>query len=229
MEKAAILFMGPPGTGKGTQTFKVTERFPNFTHFDTGGEIYRKVTDPRFATDSVVQKQKEIYFAGILNDPQWVSELVAERIKTYAKQDRGVVFSGSPRTLHEAKTIIPTLFDAYGKDRVLTFILEVSKETAKKRSLGRISCSNKKCRYPATKDQRGKPCPACGTTLPMEDQKDEIWKISHLDTRFKEYRERTLPAVKYLFSLGLGETLDGEKSAEETFIQVVEAIERRLN
>lgn len=229
MEKAAILFMGPPGTGKGTQAFKVTERFPNFIHFDTGGEIHRRVTDPYFATDPVVQKQKEIYFAGILNDPQWVSELVAERIKTYAKQDRGVIFSGSPRTLHEAKTIIPILFDAYGKDRVLAFILEVSKETAKKRSLGRISCSNKKCRYPATKDQKGKPCPACGTTLPMENQKDEIWKVSHLDTRFKEYRERTLPAVKYLLSLGLGEILDGEISVEETFTQVVEAIKRRFN
>lgn len=229
MEKAAILFMGLPGTGKGTQAFKVTERFPNFTHFDTGGEIYRRIMDPRFATDPVVQKQKEIYFAGILNDPQWVSDLVAERIKTYAGQDRGVVFSGSPRTLHEAKTIAPILFDAYGKDRVLVFVLEISEETAKKRSLGRISCSNKKCRYPATKDQGGKPCPACGTILPTEDQKDEDWKVSHLDTRFEEYRERTLPAVKYLLSLGLGETLDGEKSVEEIFTQIIEAIERRFN
>ncbi|MDP2735325.1 MAG: nucleoside monophosphate kinase, partial [bacterium] len=136
MEKAAVLFMGLPGAGKGTQAFRLTKHFPNFVHFDTGGEIYRRITDPLYEGDEMVQKQKEIYFAGVLNDPQWVSDLVAERIRTYSAQDQGLVFSGSPRTRYEAEAIAPVLFDSYGKGRVAVLVVNVSEETARQRSLG---------------------------------------------------------------------------------------------
>jgi len=229
MKKAAVLFMGLPGAGKGTQAFRLTELFPDFVHFDTGGEIYRRITDPRFEGDEMVQQQKEIYFAGVLNDPQWVADLVAERIRTYSAQDRGLVFSGSPRTLYEAKAVAPILFDAYGKDRVAVLALEVSEETARERSLGRISCTDKTCRFPTTRDMAGKPCPVCGAALPTGDQKDEEWKISQLSTRFAEYRERTVPAVEYLRSLGLVEEIDGEMTPEEVSSAVLEVLEKRLD
>ncbi|GMR19354.1 MAG: adenylate kinase [Patescibacteria group bacterium] len=226
MNKAAILLMGLPGTGKGTQAFRITERFPNFTHFDTGGEIFRRINDPSFSQDPLVQQQKEIYLTGKLNDPEWVASLVMERIRFYAQKDRGVVFSGSPRTLYEAQTITPVLFESYGRGRVLIIIPEVSEETARQRSLNRLTCGNKTCRYPTTKGKAGQPCPHCGETLPQGKQEGESWKIDQLETRFSEYRRRTLPGIEYLFSLGLGTKVNGEKSQEEVFTQILRAMER---
>lgn len=228
MEKAAILLMGLPGAGKGTQAFRITERFPNFVHFDTGGEIYRRITDPAYQDDPVVQEQKEVYFAGKLNDPKWVSELVAERIRFYSEENKGIIFSGSPRTLFEAKQIAPILFESYGKDRVLVLVLGIAQETALSRSLNRLVCGNKTCRYPTAKEMAGKPCPSCSQILPEGEQEEESWKTEQIQTRFNEYRERTVPALEYLLSFEIAEMLDGELPLEEVSAHVFEAIERRL-
>lgn len=231
MKKGAVLFMGLPGTGKGTQALKLVERFPNLVHFDTGGEIYRRLYDSTFASDEKVQEQKRIYESGVLNNPLWVAELVNERIRFYAKEEKGLVFSGSPRTLPEAKKIIPLLLKTYGQEKVLVIILSTSKKTVRKRSLNRLVCSNRTCRYPTTKEHAGERCPQCGKRLPKTgEQRGEEWKVSKLETRFKEFEERTLPAIEYLLSLGLlVEAIDAERSPDEIFADVLEAIERRLD
>jgi len=228
MEKAAVLLMGLPGAAKGTQAFQINQVFPNFVHFDTGGEIYRKITDLTFENDPVVIEQKKVYLSGKLNDPKWVAELVAERIRFYSQEDKGIVFSGSPRTLFEAKEIAPILFDNYGRDRVLVLFLDISEETALARSLGRLICTNKTCRYPTTKDKAGYPCPSCSQILPKDTQDEESWKIDQIQTRFDEYQERTVPVLEYLLSFGIMETIDGERTKKEVSAQIHEMIERRL-
>lgn len=233
MKKAVIILMGLPGSGKGTQALKLVERFSDSVHFDTGGEIYRRLYDPAFAGDSEIQELKGVYEAGILLSgykPEWVAALVNERIHFYAKQGKGIVFSGSPRTIPEAKAIVPLLLKTYGQEKVLAIILSASKETVRKRSLNRLVCSNQKCRYPTTKEHAGERCPQCGKRLPKAgEQKGEEWKVSKLETRFKEFEERTLPAIEYLLSLGLlVEEIDAERPPDEIFADVLEAVERRL-
>lgn len=230
VKKGAILLMGLPSIGKGTQALKLVERFPDFAHFDTGGEIYRRINDPAFAGDPNVQEQKKIYESGILEDPQWVAKLVAERIRFYTREGKGIVFSGSPRTPYEAETIAPILFEAYGRDHVLVLVLSASEKTAAKRSRNRLVCSNRGCRYPTTKEHAGERCPQCGEKLPTaEEQKGEEWKVATLETRLKEFRERTLPALEYLLSLGIAtEVIDAEKPPKEIFVDVLAAVERRL-
>lgn len=227
--QGAILLMGIPGAGKGTQAFRLMQHFPNFVHFDTGGEIYRRITDPAFANDSTVQEQKEIYFAGKLNTPAWVSKLVAERIRHYAREGHGVILSGSPRTVTEAQAIAPLLSKVYGRRRILIMVLRVSEEEARQRSLKRVTCTNKACRYPTTPDHAGQPCPKCSQVIPqMADQKGEEWKISRLETRFAEFRERTLPALEFLRQRFSTADIDGERSEEEVFAQILSAVEKNL-
>jgi len=221
--------MGLPGIGKGTQALKLVERFPNFMHFDTGGEIYRRINDPAFANDPRVREQKRIYESGVLNDPRWVAKLVEERTRFYAREGEGIIFSGSPRTLYEAKKIIPLLCKVYGKEHVLVLLLTTSEETAKKRGLNRLVCSNPECRYPTTKKYSGKRCPNCGKRLPFaKEQKGEDWKTSKFETRLKEFYERTLPALNYLRSLGLVEEINGEEAKGEVFQKVLAAAKQKF-
>lgn len=233
MKRGTIIFMGLPGSGKGTQAFRLVERFPNFVHFDTSVEIYRRLYDPALADDPKVGKLREIYEAGILlsgYDPRWVADLVVEQIHFHAKQGKGTIFSGSPRTLPEAEGIIPLLLKMYGKDRILTLILSISEGTARKRSRNRLVCRNPQCRYTTTKEHAEERCPKCGKKLPTpEEQKNENWKVSKLETRLKEYREHTLPAIEHLRSLGLSvEEIDAERSPDKIFADVTEVVKNRL-
>ncbi|OGC60050.1 hypothetical protein A3J33_04385 [candidate division WWE3 bacterium RIFCSPLOWO2_02_FULL_53_10] len=216
----AILLMGPPGAGKGTQAFRLAEQFPNFVHFDTGGEIYRRVTDPHFVDDPLVQEQKEIYFGGKLNTPEWVAGLVAERIRFYSGKGQGVIFSGSPRTVYETQAVMPLLEEAYGKEQILVVALGVSLETITKRSRDRLVCRNNLCRYPAALADKGTPCPNCGKPLPAEQSEDEKWKWQGMETRFREYRERTLPAIDILRAGYQTIAVDAEMSEEEIFAKI---------
>jgi len=220
--------MGLPGAGKGTQAFKLIERFPNFVHFDTGAEIYRRINDPAYASDPVVQRQKKLYNEGLLNDPQWVADLIVERIRHYGAQGKGIVFSGSPRTLYEAQVLMPLLFEIYGEDRTLVILLSVREETARQRAFDRLVCSNSRCRYPTTRKHLGEPCPKCGRKL-TDDRTTEGWKITKTDERFKEFRERTLPALAHLLSFGIAEVIDAEGTREDVFAKILEAIGRRLD
>jgi len=229
VKPGAILLMGLPGAGKGTQAFRLAAQFPNFVHFDTGGEIYRRVSDPHFAADPLVQEQKEIYFGGKLNTPEWVAGLVAERIHFYSDKNQGVIFSGSPRTLYEAEAILPILEECYGRERILVIEMKVSPETARERSLNRITCTKKGCRYPAHRSQGGKPCPNCGQLLPESGtQADEQWKIAQMGTRLKEYEERTKPALKFLKYELAHVHVNAEIDEESVFAKVLEAVKRNL-
>ena len=226
----AILLMGLPGAGKGTQAFRLAERFPNFVHFDTGGEIYRRITDPHFADDPLIREQERIYFAGDLNTPEWVAGLVSERIRFYSSKSQGVIFSGSPRTLKEAQTIFPLLEEGYGRNRTLVLEVLTSLETVIARSRKRITCANDACRYPAHWEERGEPCPNCGQPLPTEIPKKERWKIEKLEdgTRVREFEERTRPAIEFLKERVAYARVDGEKSEDKVFAQILTAVKKNL-
>lgn len=226
----AILLMGLPGAGKGMQAFRLAAQFPDFVHFDTGGEIYRRLTDPAFADDPIIQREMKRYFGKVLNTPSWVTEIVSERIRHYSGQGKGVIFSGSPRTPPEAQAVLPLLEECYGKDRVLILEVVVSPETATERSRTRLTCENKLCRYAATLEQRGEPCPECGSPLPLKQPKEEQWKYEGMvdGTRIREFEQLTQPALDYLKESVAHVRIDGEKDEDEVFTQILTAVKKNL-
>jgi adenylate kinase len=228
MKPGAVMLMGLPGAGKGTQAFRLARELPDSVHFDTGGEIYRRVSDPASTNDPIIQREKKRYFDQLLNTKEWVASMVSERIRYYSGEGKGVIFSGSPRTVIEAQTVLPLLEECYGNDRLLVVEIEVSPETARTRSLQRITCTNKACRYPATPEQRGTPCPNCGQILPLEMQKDERWKVEGIETRFDEFRNLTRPAIEFLKDRVAYVRVNGEKDAEDVFQQVLAAVREKL-
>jgi len=224
----AIFLMGLPGGGKDTQAFRFIKQFPNWVHVDTGGEIYRRITDPAFAEDTYVKQQIALYNAGALNDPLWVTKLIAERIQFYASQEKGIIFSGSPRTLYEAQNLSLVLEKAFGHRQILILEVAVLEETARKRSLDRITCGDKLCRYTTTKDMLGLPCPNCKRTFLKEDQKDDEWKVKELPKRFEEFYARTVPALKFMEERFTNSWVDGNLSMDAVEAQIYVVAARLL-
>jgi adenylate kinase family enzyme len=222
ISKAAIMLMGLPGAGKSTQAFRLVSALGDFLHFDTGGEIYRRIYNPHYAEDPLIQEQRRVYEGGFINDPAWVARLVVEQIQRYAAEEKGLVFSGSPRSRDEASEILAAMFAAYGKN-VVAIVLKIDEGTAAERARTRAVCSNRACRFPTKVVDVGTPCPHCGTTIPKPAE-EERWKIRLLDTRLREYWERTHPVVEKLQELGVVHIVDGEMTEEK----VQEEIERIL-
>lgn len=95
--KLAIFLLGGPGAGKSTQADLLAEKL-DFKHVNTG-DIVRKEIKKNL-------KEKAIYDSGELNTPVIVIKWLKQEIK---KINSNLIFSGSPRTLYEAKKLTPFL------------------------------------------------------------------------------------------------------------------------
>ena len=92
-----ILFLGPPGAGKGTQAALLSE-FTSYLHLSTG-ELLRNEVDSK--TDLGI-KVKEI-----INNGQLVSDEIVLKIvkKNLDKKNSGWILDGYPRNLSQADSL----------------------------------------------------------------------------------------------------------------------------
>lgn len=97
-----IIFLGPPGAGKGTQAVILAAKL-QVPHISTG-EIMREAVKKE---TELGKKVKSILDAGQLVSDDVVFELVVDRLKSDDCQD-GYILDGFPRTLAQAE-----LLDAY--------------------------------------------------------------------------------------------------------------------
>jgi adenylate kinase len=201
-DKIAVMIMGAPGSGKGTQAELLSKKLDLF-HFDTGRFLRKTLYSPQAKKDKEIQKEKKLNESGRLNTPSWVLKIVSGRIKEISKLGQSVVFSGSPRTEFEAfgdlknKGLIEVLEKEYGKKNMFIFSLEVSGDESVKRNKKRMSCPV--CGTPIMSGGKiAKSCPFCGGKL--EVRKDDNEKTVRL--RLEEYANRTAPVLSGLKKRG---------------------------
>lgn len=125
-EKLRILFLGPPGSGKGTQSARIAEKF-GLAHISTGDLIRGEIK----SGSELGNKVKAIVEAGNLVSDDIVNEIVKNKVANLKK----FILDGYPRTLEQAK------FFSEFSDFDFIFDLEVPHEELMDRLTGRRICT----------------------------------------------------------------------------------------
>lgn len=204
MAKRAVIIYGPPGSGKGTQA-NLLAWMKNFIHFDTGKYLEQYLNDDKNLDKPGVGEAKKQFDSGVLVEPAFVLKITAEETKEIAKAGYGIVFSGSPRTLFEAfgdnknEGLISVLETTYGKANIYPVFLKIDPREAIERNKNRRVCSvcANAILY-SDETHHHTTCPLCGAKL----RQRSVDKPEVLETRIKEYEERTRPIFSELEKRG---------------------------
>lgn len=197
----AVMIFGPPGSGKGTQANLLAWK-RGFVHFDSGKYLRNVLHDPARQKEKLVQRERKLNDAGMLNTPSWVLSIFKAESKKIHDAGMSIVYSGSPRTMYEAfgdsKTegLVAFLQKLYGKKNLHFISLEIPPSSAIKRNKKRRVCTI--CSTGVLATSKAKECPICAGPLKMRiDDRAEVAKA-----RINEFKTRTEPIFKELKKRG---------------------------
>ena len=215
--KRALIFLGPPGAGKGTQAKRMAKQL-GVPHLSTGDMLRDAVT----RRTSAGRLAEPIMERGDLVPDGIVLEMVEDRLSR-EDCDKGFIFDGFPRTIRQAEELDKILQRrGLGKPLVIQFL--VSSETLVKRVAGRWTCSvggetyninERPPKTPGICDNDG------GKLIQRSDDQPEIVK-----ERFAAYERQTEPLANYYRTHGVLETVDGDAGVEEVTRALNEILKR---
>jgi len=125
-----LILFGPPGSGKGTQSIKIAEKY-NFTHISTG-DIFRH--EIKNKTELGMRVQGIIESGELV--PDELLEALLENAMRKATGNRGFIFDGFPRTCRQAEDL-DVLLKKSDECVSLVLALEVNEEEVIQRLLNR--------------------------------------------------------------------------------------------
>jgi adenylate kinase len=200
-----LVFLGPPGAGKGTQAQRLARR-EGFPHVSTG-DILRAA----IAAGSAQGREAERYMQlGELVPDAVMIGVVAERLQE-PDAAAGFILDGFPRTLAQAEGLEAVLTKLGRQlDRVIYF--DVSEEKVVRRLSGRRVCRaaghiyHVISRPPETEGV----CDIDGSPLYMrdDDQPDTVRRRLHV------YREQTEPLLAFYRDRGVFVEIDAGNDVE---------------
>jgi adenylate kinase len=196
-----LIFLGPPGAGKGTLAAKAVDIL-GVPHVSTGA-IFRSAIA---AQSELGLKVRAIIDAGKLVDDETTIELVKERLAQDDVQ-KGYILDGFPRTTRQAEEL--ATFSSV--DKVVNF--DIPDSGVLERLGGRRVC--RKCGYnfhilfnkPAKEDV----CDHCGGEVYIRDDDQPV----AIQKRLEVYRSQTVPLIDFYRQKGLLLDVDARPAIEE--------------
>lgn len=204
-----ILFIGPQGSGKGTQAQILAQKF-NVPIFSTGNILRQRIKQG----DELGKEIENIINAGHLAPDDLVNRIVAEKIKMDGQN--GYILDGYPRNLAQAEFLD-------GVDE-LTHVLEIDlpEGEAIRRISGRRTCP--KCqavyhlKYNPPKNKGV--CNKDGEALIIRADERE----AAVKTRLKNYHKLTEPILEFYQQKGIYHKIDGMPPIAEVNKEILEIL-----
>lgn len=210
-----IIFLGAPGTGKGTQADNAAEVF-KIPAVSTGAIIRESIK----AGTEAGMAAKAFTDAGKLVPDETVIGIVKERL---AEPDcaGGFILDGFPRTVTQAEAL-----DRLGIEIDVAVSIEVENEKIVERMSGRRICAECGATYHIIYNppKNGR-CVKCGAEVTT--RADDLPEV--VLSRLKVYREQTEPLKKYYADRGKLKIVIGQEKVADTTRLTIEALDSVKN
>ncbi len=183
-----LIFIGPPGSGKGTQSIRLAEKL-GVAAISTGSMLRDEV---RRKTPLGVRAKEHMDKGELIPDDLMV-KTIEERLQR-PDASVGFILDGFPRTVAQAEALDVTLTRlGYPLQRVVS--LRVPKAELVKRVTGRRTCRECGAMYHIIYDPPANvaECTKCHGELYRRDDDHEDIVLSRLDV----YRRQTAPLLEY--------------------------------
>ena len=208
--KKVFMFLGPPGSGKGTQTSRLADKL-SIPHIDTGSLLRKNIQD---GTELGILA-KGFIDKGNLVPLHVVTSVIKERLlKDDCKE--GYILDGFPRSVEQAHAL-EQIMDEIGifslKEDVMAVYFDIDNDSLIERLINRRSCPKCGTIYnlisnpPKIMDY----CDICDTKLTVrKDDNEETARA-----RFVTYEKETAPLYEYFKQLGILKELKADKPIVE--------------
>ena len=203
-----IIFLGPPGAGKGTQAQRICDAL-KIPQISTGDILRRAIKE---GTETGI-KAKSFIDAGKLVPDEVIIDIVKERL---AKDDckNGYILDGFPRTVPQAEALstfatIDSVIELAVDDQVLVDRLSGRRVCVKCGATYHVSMLNGKTT-----------CDKCGENLIQRDDDKAETVLSRLEV----YHAQTAPLINYYGQKGLLKTIPGDQGIDGIFTAIMNAL-----
>src|SRR6478672_435691 len=211
-----IIFIGPPGSGKGTQAVRIAERY-RIPHISTG-EILRAAV--KAGSELGKQVATTLATGGLVGDGL-MTDLVRSRL---AQPDvlRGFLLDGFPRTVGQAQALDELLAGA----PLIGALISVPDEAIVRRLGSRRVCESCSITQSVSEGSDGQndSCPYCGGRL-VRRQDDEPATIRR---RLQNYAEFAEPVIAYYRNRPSFASIDGVQHPNQVTAALTAHIDRQL-
>jgi len=205
-----LIFMGPPGSGKGTQN-KFFEDRHGLMPISTG-DMFRAAINEK---TKVGLEAKTYIDKGQLVPDEVTVNIVKERL---AKKDfkNGFILDGFPRTINQAKAFDKILNELDLRlDKVV--LISVPNEKLMRRLTGRRTCKACKTVFNIVSDGNISKCKSCGGELyQRDDDREDV-----IRNRLETYDRQTLPLRDFYKNKDILLVIDGTQSPDDTYNDIL--------
>ena len=214
-----IVLLGAPGSGKGTQSKLLVEKY-KIPQISTGDLLRAAVS----AGTELGRKAKAAMDAGQLVSDDVVLGMIQERLsKPDAKG--GFILDGFPRNIPQAQAL-DALLARMGQPLQLALLVDVDNEVLLKRLTGRRTCAACGQMYNVyfSAPKVGGKCDKCGGELQQRSDDNE----ATIRNRLQVYEGQTAPLVSYYKAQGKLRTVRGVGHINDIFKSVTDIVETQL-
>lgn len=210
-----IVFMGPPGAGKGTQAEKIIENY-QIPHISTG-DMFRKAIKDQ--TELGMEAKRYMDQGALVPDHVTIG-IVKDRLSE-SDCKSGFLLDGFPRTVDQAKALDEILTSLDSKiDYVIN--IDVDLDILKERLTGRRICRSCGATYhmvfnPPTVAGT---CDKCGGELYQRKDDNEETVGNRLDV----YVSQTKPLLDYYSLAGNLVNINGQQSIDLVFAEIQDVL-----
>ena len=205
-----LIFLGPPGAGKGTMAFRAKEHF-SIPHISTG-DLFRAAIKNQ---TELGKKVKSIIDAGDLVPDELTTAIVEERLNQ-GDCGKGFILDGFPRTIPQAEA----LKGITKIDKVVNFT--ITEQEVIRRLSGRRVCRScgESFHVEFIPPAKEGVCDKCGGELYTRDDD----KIVAIKNRLSVYGQSTEPLINFYREEGNLVDVDSSQQPDKVFEDLVEIL-----